>query len=49
MLKSPPEVAVGGDHLGNQGTGHSRRGSLVLLKEGLYCALKVYEFLFFLF
>ena len=49
MLKSPPDMAVGGDRLGNQGTGCSRHRSPVLLKEGPYFALKVYEFLFFLF
>ena len=49
MLKSPPEVAVGGDRLGNQGTGRSRRGSLVLFKRPTILALEVYEFSSFLF
>ena len=46
MLNSPPEVAVGGDRLGNQGTGRSHHGSLVLLKEWLYLLLKFMSFRF---
>ena len=37
---------MGGDSLGNQGTGHSRRCSSVLLKERPYLLLKFMSFCF---